>query len=196
MASPAKQTKFELESAVGYLHCLSPIKTSKKNGKYFDCLLQTGCEEYHRLVAFSTGKRPAFVQSSLEKQAVKLTNVRRTVSYTDAAGFDVMFSSASGLDVVGTAPFFWRQPASTTRLRIKDILSLGPRQKVGELHVKILPDGVVSRVMPVDGAMKELKEYRVCEETGHIKLTLWERSILSVEPSKLQDLPPRHQKMG
>ncbi|XP_076158552.1 uncharacterized protein LOC143141706 [Alosa pseudoharengus] len=184
MASPAKRARSELETAVGYVHSVSPIKMSKRNVRYFEATLQTGREEYHRLVAFSADKRQAFAQSSLAKRSVKLANVRKTVSYSDPTGYDVLFSSASGLDAVETAPFIWREPPGTTRQQISDVLALGPRQKVSELHAKILADGVVSRVVSVDGTMKELREFGICDRSGQTKLTLWESSILDVKPSK------------
>ena len=51
------------------------------------------------------------------------------------------------------------------------------------MRVKILPGGMQSRVVPVDGVPRELKQFRVCDPTGVTKLTLWEDKILSVQLS-------------
>ena len=51
------------------------------------------------------------------------------------------------------------------------------------MRVKILPGGVQSRVVPVDGVPRELKEFRVCDPTGVTKLTMWEDKILLLQVS-------------
>jgi len=81
MASPAKRTKMEEEESVsGYLHSLSPVKVSKKNARYFDATLQSGREEYHRVIVFTPEKRRQFEQAVIAKKPVKLTKVKRTIS--------------------------------------------------------------------------------------------------------------------
>ena len=51
------------------------------------------------------------------------------------------------------------------------------------MRVKILPGGVQSRVVMVDGIQRELKEFQVCDATGVTRLTLWEDKILLVDVS-------------
>jgi len=51
------------------------------------------------------------------------------------------------------------------------------------VRVKILPGGIQSRVVPVDGVPKELKQFRVCDPTGVTKLTMWEDKILLIQVS-------------
>lgn len=80
MASLAKQPKMESDPIVGYLHSVSPVRTSRRNVTYFEATVQTGREQYHRLVVFSVGKRMAFVQASQNNCAVKLGNVKKSVS--------------------------------------------------------------------------------------------------------------------
>ena len=52
------------------------------------------------------------------------------------------------------------------------------------MDAKILPEGTVSRVVPVDGVQCELKELQICDPTGQTTLTLWEKLILAVEEGK------------
>ena len=80
MTSPAKIAKNEGETVVGHLHSVSPVKTSKKNSRYFEATLQTGRQEFNRVLCFSTEKRNAFVQAAQHSPAVKLTGARKTVS--------------------------------------------------------------------------------------------------------------------
>ncbi|XP_046906057.1 uncharacterized protein LOC124487777 [Hypomesus transpacificus] len=184
MASPSKQPRKDDDSIVGYLHCVSPVKTSRRNLRYFEATLQTGREEYHRVVAFSVDKRIPFTQASQNNSPVKLANVRRGLSYSDPSGFDVLCSNSTTVEVVEDVAFFPREPRSMGQMTIEEVLRLGPRQRVGVVDAKILPEGTVSRVVPVDGVQCELKELQICDPTGQTTLTLWEKLILTVEVGK------------
>ncbi|KAG9330442.1 hypothetical protein JZ751_024446 [Albula glossodonta] len=184
MASPAKQAKAESDTIVGYLHSVSPVKTSRWNVRYFEANLQTGREEYHRLVAFAVGKRTAFVQTSQNDRAVKLANLKKSVSYSDPGGFDVICSNGSSLEVVEGVQFCRRDPSSMGQMTIGEVLRLGPRQRVGVVEAKILPEGTVSKVVAVDSVQCELKEFQICDPTGQTMLTLWDKQILAVQVSK------------
>ncbi|XP_046901655.1 uncharacterized protein LOC124484673 [Hypomesus transpacificus] len=184
MASPSKQPRKDDDSIVGYLHCVSPVKTSRRNLRYFEATLQTGREEYHRVVAFSVDKRIPFTQVSQNNSPVKLANVRRGLSYSDPSGFDVLCSNSTTVEVVEDVAFFPREPRSMGQMTIEEVLRLGPRQRVGVVDAKILPEGTVSRVVPVDGVQCELKELQICDPTGQTTLTLWEKLILTVEVGK------------
>lgn len=80
MSTPAKMGKFEPENLQGYLHCVSSIKLSQRNVKYFNAILQTQREEYHKVVCFSLEKHRCFAQASKNSTAVQLTKVKRSVS--------------------------------------------------------------------------------------------------------------------
>ena len=80
MASPSKQAKIDDETVVGYLHSVSPVMTSRQNAHYLEATLQTGREEYNRVVCFAPEKRTQFVQASESSQAVKLVGTRKGVS--------------------------------------------------------------------------------------------------------------------
>lgn len=80
MASPAKRPHSDAEPVVGYLHTVSPVKTSRKNVRYFDATIQTGQEEYRRVVCFSPDKRASFVQATDNKQPVKVVAAQKSIS--------------------------------------------------------------------------------------------------------------------
>ena len=77
MGSPAKRVRTEDDVVVGYLHCISPVKSSLKNNRYFEASLQTAREEYHRVVSFSVDKRVSFTKPSENSVAVKLGNIKK-----------------------------------------------------------------------------------------------------------------------
>ena len=81
MATPTKQQMTDCETVVGHLHAVSPLKTSPKtNNRYFEATLQTGREEFNRVVCFAPEKRNQFVHAADHSQAVKLVNVRKGIS--------------------------------------------------------------------------------------------------------------------
>ncbi|CAL8363066.1 unnamed protein product [Arctogadus glacialis] len=58
-------------------------------------------------------------------------NVRKGISYGNPGGFDVLLSSRSRLDVSGDLTFLRRVPRNTDKLTVAEVLTLGPRQRVG-----------------------------------------------------------------
>ena len=81
LASPTKKARTEAEeSVVGFIHGLSPVKYSKKNTHYFECTLQTGCQEYHRVVVFGAEKHSVFEQAAMAKTPVMLSKVKKSNS--------------------------------------------------------------------------------------------------------------------
>lgn len=69
------------ESAAGYIHNVSPVKTSDaKKTKYFNALLQTDRDEYHDMVVFHTELHRQFTQAAENLTSVKVTNITRCLS--------------------------------------------------------------------------------------------------------------------
>ncbi|KAF4115308.1 hypothetical protein G5714_002797 [Onychostoma macrolepis] len=145
MASPVKAQKVEDCAVEGYLHSVSPARNSKKNNKYFTAVIQRGRHEYHQVVSFSLDKLTAFSQASKNGTAVKLKNLRRSLSFSDPDGFDVICSKTTTLDVV-TVPFSCIAPSGSARTDVAAMKALGPRQNVDELEGKVLPRAAVRGV--------------------------------------------------
>jgi len=182
MASPAKRARSsdaESEVVSGYLHNVSPVKVSRRNTRYFEASVQTGREEYRRVVCFSPEKRAACVQASENKQAVKLIECRKAISQSDAGGFDVLVSARSRVEAAVGLPFGHRELRSSEKKTVAEILSLGPRQKVGSVGVKVV-QATSSQVVPLQGEPMEVAEFAVCDPTGQIRLSVWGSQIVSV----------------
>ncbi|CAL8292273.1 unnamed protein product [Arctogadus glacialis] len=79
MASPSKLPRSDGETVVSHLHCVSPIKMSRNSRRYFEATLQTGREDFNRVVCFSPEKRDQFVQAADNRQAVKLVATRKSI---------------------------------------------------------------------------------------------------------------------
>ncbi|KAK0133708.1 hypothetical protein N1851_030768 [Merluccius polli] len=104
--------------------------TSRQSRRYFEATLQTGREAFNRVVCFSPEKRDEFVHAADNGQSVKLVGTRKSISYSNLGGFDVLVSSSSRLDVAGELAFPRRAPHTIDRPTIAGILALGPRQRV------------------------------------------------------------------
>ncbi|CAM4685260.1 unnamed protein product [Leuciscus chuanchicus] len=178
MASPAKRRQEDWD-VEGYLHNVSPAKNSKKNNKYFTAVIQSGRREFHRVVSFSMEKLSPFSHASNTGTAVKLRNVRRSLSYSDPNGFDVICNRTTCLDVV-SVPFSSSAPPSSTRLSVADVKALGPRQNVGKLEAKVMSRAAVSKIVLVKKEECELKEIW---QSGEIRLT-------TTPSSKIKEIPP------
>lgn len=75
-----KLTQEDTEAEEGYLHCVSPMKTSRKNYKYFNYVVQTSRDTFRNGVSFSPEKHSSFQQAAASKTPIKLTNVKRVLS--------------------------------------------------------------------------------------------------------------------
>ncbi|XDV52420.1 hypothetical protein PO909_021149 [Leuciscus waleckii] len=69
----------ENDPIVGYFHGVSPIKTSRKNTRYFNATVQTARQEYHQAVFFTPEKYNSIVTAQKNKTPVKLNNARKTI---------------------------------------------------------------------------------------------------------------------
>lgn len=80
MASPAKVQKDGDDAVEGFIHDVSPRKQSRNSSSFFTAVLQSARHEYHRVVVFAMDKQSVFSQAEKNGNAVKLLNVRRSLS--------------------------------------------------------------------------------------------------------------------
>ncbi|XP_062386831.1 uncharacterized protein LOC134075278 [Sardina pilchardus] len=180
MANKMKKPQTEEENVVGHIHSVSPIKTSDQNVQYFEAILQTGREDFNRVVVFASKKRNEFVQAADNRQAVRLVRVRKSFSFGNPGGFDVLVSSNSSVQVAEDLEFPRRNPTSAEELTVAQVLTLGPKQRVGTINVRVLR-ATAHRVVQVRETSCELRVFEVCDATGQTSLTVWDRLIVSVQ---------------
>ena len=68
------------EEIEGFLHLVSPIKTSARNTKYFNAVFESGREEYHNTVVFSPEKHDVFSEAVKNGHPIRLCNVKKALS--------------------------------------------------------------------------------------------------------------------
>lgn len=84
MAASPQHKKIKLEktedNVTGYIHDVSPVKTSARNTKYFNASFQTNHNEFHHSVVFSPEKHTSFVQAATNNTPVKICNITKKLS--------------------------------------------------------------------------------------------------------------------
>lgn len=67
-------------TVTGYFHCVSPVKTSKKNNRYFNAILQTDRHDYQNTVVFTPDKHEQLKLAERNKTPIKIHNARKKLS--------------------------------------------------------------------------------------------------------------------
>ncbi|XP_052425546.1 uncharacterized protein LOC127968392 isoform X9 [Carassius gibelio] len=125
MSSPAKVRKEGEDAVEGFVFDVSPRKLSKNSSAFFTAVLQSARQEYHRVVVFAMEKQALFVQAEKNGNPVRLRNVRRSLSFSDPDGFDVLCSRGTSVEVT-RLPFLRCAPPSCKRMTVAEVKALGP----------------------------------------------------------------------
>ncbi|VDI03381.1 Hypothetical predicted protein [Mytilus galloprovincialis] len=178
MAKRPNPSTSSSEEIVGYLHDISPIKTSKNNTRYFNATLQNR-DEFHRLVCFSLDKLSAFTNAEKMKSPLKLTNIAMVPSVSETGKIDIKVSRFSNLNIVDKLPFKRR------KLDFDDNVSNLDELKISHQTVSVSAKvtGVYAEQETVDvyGTSKEKKEFVIADGTSAMPLVLWNEQIDCVQ---------------
>ncbi|XP_056615784.1 uncharacterized protein LOC130430653 [Triplophysa dalaica] len=113
------------------------------------------------------------MQVAKNGNVVRLRNVKRSLSFSDPDGYDILCSfNQHGSDEPAVPPLCAAELQEA--LNIAEVKALGPKQKVGEVFGKVKLNGSVSKVVPVNCSDCELKEIVINDGTGDMKVTLWD----------------------
>lgn len=123
--------KPENDELSGFVHDLTPIKVSKTNSKYFNCVLQTNTSEYTKLVCFDSVKRALFENAVQTKSPVKLKEVKQVPSRENSNSTDVLVNSRSDVQSIKASKLDFKFNPKSQELKTKEI-----RLK----HVQTLPE--------------------------------------------------------
>ncbi|KAA0701739.1 hypothetical protein E1301_Tti023103 [Triplophysa tibetana] len=183
MATPAKIQKADENTVEGFLFSVSPRRQSKNGNPFFRAVIQSARQTYHGVVVFCMEKQSLFMQAAKNGNAVRLRNIKRSLSFSDPDGYDILCSRSTSMEVT-SLPFLPCAPPSSKRLTIAEVKALGPKQKVGEVFGRVKLHGSVSKVVPVNGSDCELKEIVIYDGTGDMKVTLWDSFANATEATK------------
>ncbi|KAL7863388.1 hypothetical protein SRHO_G00123720 [Serrasalmus rhombeus] len=165
MASPSKKARVDTPAPgelQGFVHNVSPVKISAKNNKYFNFVLQVSRDQYHRGVVFTADKHREFERAAQTCTPVRLRNVRKTLGFGEE--FDIQVHQGSSLEV-GDVEFGMKPPTDSRVL------------KIGKVAAKVIFLQSSSEVVSAFGATLEKKECWIADETGKIRLLLYDDVI-------------------
>lgn len=174
MATPSKQQRFNEESAAGYIHEVTNMRTSKKGNPYFNAKLQEA-EVVTEIVGYKEKQRVELLQLQKNKTPVKLSSIERTPSYKSPGKFDIKLDSQS----TRFSPVKLNFSFET----IEQVAESSPVKKIKDLEDT--PEG--SRVTITAKVLQKLESCKqdlqgkemirtgiiIADETGSIELTLW-----------------------
>ena len=151
-------------SVTGYLHNVSPIRTSNKT-KYFDMQIQTGEDEVKRGVCFSPPRVQEFTKHSNSKSPVKITKFRFDKGSTSVCmGPDVQVDKLDKVD-------FERKILPQT-LNLSLLNSVFDGQLI-TIKAKVINLTAVSKFTSSTSGVLNKAEADLLDPHGSAKLTLW-----------------------
>ena len=163
-----------------YVHDVSPVKTSSRNKRYFDCLLQSE-QLTRRAVSFSPEKQPMFHSIQKNKSPIKIKKFKIDETYKDIV-------IETGTEVSNTPPpqSFQRVTCydHDTTLTISSLANIASEQLVTFKAKVHLLRPVTQQPTTVGQDILKKREAVLVDETSSITLKLWENFVGSVEQGK------------
>ncbi|KAL7841569.1 hypothetical protein SRHO_G00252600 [Serrasalmus rhombeus] len=164
MANPSKIPRVDAPGPgelQGFVHSVSPVKISARN-KYFNVIFQVSRDQYHRGVVFTADKHRQFERAAYTCTPVGLSNIRKTSGL--GQDFNIQVHHGSTLEVaeidVGMKP-----PPDSQVL------------KIGKVAAKVIFLQTSSEVVNAFGANLENEECWTADDTGKIRLLLYDDLI-------------------
>ena len=173
-----------------YIHQVSPDKKSKKDSSvhYYNCLIQSE-DGYHRSVSYSMNKRSEFESASKNKSPVKLTNVKRKQNIFHQDIYDIEINNKTMLEPTTLdfpcQDFVAEEIDSAPLLTVRELLDITIDRKLVSViaHVNILNRPVVPIKTRYSFEPQFKKDVTINDDTGIIKLTLWNEIIQLIPDS-------------
>jgi hypothetical protein len=111
MSAPKKlKTEEEKTCVSGFIHNISPIRTSRTNAKYFNAIVQTQRNEHNRVACFDIGKHSLLLEASQAQTPLKFSDVQLVPSRIDSAKMEVLLNNRSKIEVCRSLNFNFKKP--------------------------------------------------------------------------------------
>lgn len=178
-------------SLIGYLHGLSPIKTSQRNNNYFEVQLQTETNTL-RSVCFSAEKYPEFQKKHESSSPVKLTNyslkrnersnadevhINKRTKLHDPQPTEVTFDIKNPIEV----------PQVVTMSNVHEALK-APNNSQVTVKGKIVFDGPQEKLKTKNGKVLQKQEAFITDDSDIMRLVLWESDMTRIKPNNAYQL--------
>ncbi|XP_062583667.1 uncharacterized protein LOC134245396 [Saccostrea cucullata] len=183
MATPEKRFKADQEEIEGYIHDVSPLKTSKNSNKYFNAVLQEA-EGFSDVVCFRADLQPQLVDFEKNKTPVKLQNVSKVISRNKPGSFDVKITGLTNITSPTKKLPFRFDPPLQEKDTIQQIKNK-PQYAKTSLLAKVvnLAEEIVIENHSTQKTLRK-KDCMLADNTDTIKLTTWEDHTREIELGK------------
>ena len=176
---------------IGYLHQLSPIKTSQNKNQYFDLKLQTE-QRVYRTVCFSAEKYTLFKQKYEASSPIKLTKyqLKRNNRTNDDEVLLTKRTKVEGPDDIETT-FEYCPVQSDLQKPTTD--SFAEDLKLCEPNTVVNISGRISftwaiKTLNVKGKFLKKQEAVFTDESGSIRTVLWANDIDRLQSGQCYDI--------
>ena len=157
---------------MGYIHKLSPIKTSKNTStKYFDCKSQVGSEKAVRAVCYSPEKRVTIQQACENNSPVKISGTKRNRSTAFNANSEECTITRPAKITRTDVDFKVNESLAHNLITVKDCLTANIFETV-HLKVKIVTKSERKQPISINWQAKYQADCIVSDVTGSTKLVL------------------------
>ena len=165
---------------VGYLHQLSPIKTSQRNNPYFDVQLQTQTDNI-RNVCFSADKHGQFKHKFESSSPVKITNYTlKRNNRTKACEIHINKRTRLEEPNAEEVNFDIQQQTVIQIMLVMDIAQvLETSQAQVSIIGKVKLHGPVETVTTKSKVLKK-QEASITDDSASVRLVLWENDISKI----------------
>ena len=113
----------------GYIHKVSPVKTSKRQNRYFNAIIQTAEDEFHDIVCFNADRRNQLKSLEDTKAAVKISNITKTPGKRTSNSDDIQIDKRAKITSVAL-DFPSTTPSVSRTVQIQDIKTINSHQQV------------------------------------------------------------------
>ena len=176
-------------SIIGYVHQLSPIKTSQNKNQYFDLKLQTGTSVY-RTVCFSPEKHKVFKAKYESSSPIKLTKHQlKQNSRTNEDEVHVTKRTKVEDPNEKETDFDYNEVALNEPATQRSAQEL----KTGEFNIIANITGRVTfygsaETLNIRGKSLQKQEATFTDDSGSIRIVLWENDIQKLKSGECYDI--------
>ncbi|XP_062597153.1 uncharacterized protein LOC134258618, partial [Saccostrea cucullata] len=190
MATPKKLAKLIVksdetpaENIQGYVHEVSPLKTSKNNNKYFNAKFQDN-ESFLDMVCYRSDLLEQMKELEKNRTPVMLQKIGKAISLTKPGKFDVKILKDTRIAPCKKLDFRFENPPESEVTSIADIKDHVLEYAKVTVAAKVLEVGDIDNQITSSGKSLKKRESIIADNSGAMGLTIWEEQISLVEPGK------------
>ncbi|KAL0967849.1 hypothetical protein UPYG_G00258180 [Umbra pygmaea] len=182
MASPRPSTssmepssKRQRTELYGYIHHVSPVKSSQSKKPYFTATFQEE-NEYRKLVVFNNRQHASFKAIETNRSPVKISNPRLAPGLHNQQEISVLVNSSTNVDIIQAVSF--AHDANTlltnSQMTLADILASSTQHH--QVNVTVFIQAMreeQQKWVPRERKEMDMTKYAVADNTASLHLSTW-----------------------